>query len=811
MKRIWLHSVSLILAVLPLLALATDRTELTVEVYDLMTSEPLPMAVVLVNQTDGHVTDHFGKVRIPVEKDEVALKISYVGFEPIDTVIDVRIHQRVSFGMNIKLYKGAVIYGEGSQFTGVPGVSVDNFTVYAGKKADIIRPSEITLSGATATARQLFSHVSGLNIFDNSDAGLQLNIGGRGLNPNRTSNFNTRQNGYDISADPLGYPESYYAPPIQAIQKIELIRGAASLQFGPQFGGMLNYDLIDASKKKLGVISEQSMASFGILSSFNAIGGTVDRTEYMAYYQRKQGEGWRPNSDFKSNNAHVSVGRKLDGNGSINIEWSYYDYLAKQAGGLTDAQFEQDPTASYRDRNWFKVKWNLLALNYEQDLNSKTRVLIRPFMLSASREALGVLGRISRLDLGGERDLIRGEFNNWGVEGKIRRSWELGKQLSTSVFGVRYFDGNTRNQQGLANDGDDASFEFISSDAFNGSDYDFDNENVAVFLEQIIRVKGDWTITPGFRFEHISTASNGNYTQVVRDGAGNILPSYPRVNYEADNRTRNILLYGLGVSKRLKGKGELYANFSRNYRGINFSDIRIINPNQVVDPSITDEQGFTADLGYRGVLAKWIFIDASLFFLAYEDKIGNNLESVFVSPALGTQVAQVRKNISNAYTAGIEFTSEIDVLTALQRETENELRAFVNVAHIQSEYLSSDDSSIDGNTVEYVPEWNIKTGASFKVKAWSFGYQFTLITEQFTDASNAPFGADPNAVVGAIPTYSIHDVNIGYRREAWSIQAGIDNVLNSSYFTRRASGYPGPGIIPAAPRSLWVGLKLDLW
>ena len=134
MKRIWLHSVSLILAVLPLLALATDRTELTVEVYDLMTSEPLPMAVVLVNQTDGHVTDHFGKVRIPVEKDEVALKISYVGFEPIDTVIDVRIHQRVSFGMNIKLYKGAVIYGEGNQFTGVPGVSVDNFTVSMGSK-----------------------------------------------------------------------------------------------------------------------------------------------------------------------------------------------------------------------------------------------------------------------------------------------------------------------------------------------------------------------------------------------------------------------------------------------------------------------------------------------------------------------------------------------------------------------------------------------------------------------------------------------------------------------------------------------------
>jgi Fe(3+) dicitrate transport protein len=51
---------------------------------------------------------------------------------------------------------------------------------------------------------------------------LQLSIGGRGLDPNRTSNFNTRQNGYDISADVLGYPESYYATPTEALEEIQL-------------------------------------------------------------------------------------------------------------------------------------------------------------------------------------------------------------------------------------------------------------------------------------------------------------------------------------------------------------------------------------------------------------------------------------------------------------------------------------------------------------------------------------------------------------------------------------------------------------
>ena len=80
-------------------------------------------------------------------------------------------------------------------------------------------------------SRQIYSQVAGLNIFQNDDAGLPLNIGGRGLDPNRTSNFNTRQNGYDISADVLGYPESYYTPPSEGLGNIQIVRGAASLSY----------------------------------------------------------------------------------------------------------------------------------------------------------------------------------------------------------------------------------------------------------------------------------------------------------------------------------------------------------------------------------------------------------------------------------------------------------------------------------------------------------------------------------------------------------------------------------------------------
>ena len=129
--------------------------------------------------------------------------------------------------------------------------AVEGTSIFEGKKNEVILVDQSMANLASNNSRQIFSQIAGLNIYQNDDAGLQLNIGGRGLDPNRTSNFNTRQNGYDISADVLGYPESYYTPPAEAIKNIQIVRGAASLQYGTQFGGLVNF-VIKEPKKKSG-------------------------------------------------------------------------------------------------------------------------------------------------------------------------------------------------------------------------------------------------------------------------------------------------------------------------------------------------------------------------------------------------------------------------------------------------------------------------------------------------------------------------------------------------------------------------------
>src|SRR6478752_6900024 len=114
--------------------------------------------------------------------------------------------------------------------------------IYAGKKNEVILVDSLDANKAINNTRQILGRIPGLNIVETEESGFTANgIATRGLNPNQSIEMNTRQNGYNISADVYGYNEAYYIPPMEAVSRIEMVRGAASLQYGAQFGGMVNY------------------------------------------------------------------------------------------------------------------------------------------------------------------------------------------------------------------------------------------------------------------------------------------------------------------------------------------------------------------------------------------------------------------------------------------------------------------------------------------------------------------------------------------------------------------------------------------
>ena len=678
-------------------------------------------------------------------------------------------------------------------------------SVFAGKKNEVILLELSMANLASNNARQIYNQIPGLNIYQNDDAGLQLNIGGRGLDPNRTSNFNTRQNGYDISADALGYPESYYTPPAEGLSEIQILRGAASLQYGTQFGGLINFIMKRPNQdKKLELITRNTIGSNNLFTNFTSLSSKGEKLNYYGYINYKKGDGFRINSNFESVNTFQFLEYNFNDSTSLSSEITYLNYLAQQAGGLSDQMFKEDPYQSNRSRNWFEVDWLLYNIKYKKEFSDKTNFTFSFFGLEAKRNSLGFrTNRVSQVDSGQERDLIKGDFSNFGFESRLLTRYKAFKNKSYFLIGLKYYNSNSSSIQGPGSNGIDANFNFQNSlypNYNNQSDYTYPNKNIALFGENIFYLTENFSITPGFRYENIETKSDGFYRKINLDGAGNVI--FNEKYDELDVKKRNFLLLGLGISYKPNRNIEMYTNISENYRSVTFADISIINPAYAVNPDIDDEKGYTFDLGFRGNINRKISYDTNIFLLLYEDRIGF-VQKVFPDG----NVKSERGNVGNARINGIESLFDFDLNEIFFKNNDIDINYFVNYSYIESEYLESDQVGIEGNSVEFVPNHNLKTGLKFGYKNLSFNFQYSFISKQFTDSSNA-IGGNLSGVIGEIPKYSLADISLSYKLKNLSFETGVNNLFNEKYFTRRATGYPGPGIIPSAPRNLYFTMQI---
>ena len=676
--------------------------------------------------------------------------------------------------------------------------------VYAGKKNEVILMDLSMANLASNNARQVYSQIPGINIFQNDDAGLQLNIGGRGLNPNRSSNFNTRQNNYDISADALGYPESYYTPANEGLQEIQILRGAASLQYGTQFGGLVNFIMKKPNQeKKLEIITRNTLGTNGLYTNFTSTSYKKNNFSYFGFINYKKGDGFRENSEFNSINYYQNFNFEINEKIKITADLTYLNYLAHQAGGLSDIMFRDNPFQSNRERNWFDINWFLYNLKYIYKVNDGLNLSLNFFGLEAKRNSLGFrTNRVDQIDPGEERDLIKGDFSNYGFEGRILKNYKIKNKKNYLLLGFKIYNSNSMSEQGPGSGNSTADFEFDFNNYpnyVNQSKYRYPNKNFALFGENIFYLNENLSITPGFRYENIVTKNIGFYRRINTDAAGNVI--YNERFDENDSRKRSFLLLGLGIGYKVNIDLDLYSNFSQNYRSVTFADISIINPAYAINPNIDDEKGYTFDFGLRGKVKDIMSFDSSLFALIYRDRIGF-VQRVFPDG----NVKSERGNVGNAQILGFENLIDFNLKKILSLNNNNEMNFFINYSFINSKYLKSEEIGIEGKSVEFVPDHNLKTGIKYGFKNLSINFQYLYMSSQFTDSSNAING-NLSGVIGEIPSYRIADLSFSYNAKKISYEFGVNNLLNEKYFTRRATGYPGPGIIPSAPRNYYLTLE----
>lgn len=671
--------------------------------------------------------------------------------------------------------------------THAPDVQVGMINV--GKKTEVVRMATVIGNTAVNNPRQALIGIAGLNMFENDVTGVNMSIGGRGLNPNRNIHFVTRQNGYDISADPYGYPEAYYTPPLEAVSRIDVVRGAGALRYGSQFGGTINFVMADGVRDRA-IAGDVSLTGggYGFAGLFARVGGTVENTNYVAFVNARHSDGWRANSRLDQYTAYAAVTTRVSESVRLRADYTHMYYEARQPGGLTDEQFARDPSISLRDRNWFRLDWNVASLTADWMINDATSLRSQFFGNLSFRRSVGMVASITIPDTGGVRTVNIDEYRNVGNETTLQHDFEVAGQKWSALTGIRLYAGSTVRQQGNGTADSNANYAFTSPGQLEGSDYTFPTRNVAWFSEVVLRPFSRLSIVPGIRVESITTGSEGYYR--LRDSSITT----------TEERTRTVVLGGIGATYDLDNV-QLTFNATQNYRAIWFSDLRITIPNYAVDPNIKDESGYTLEAGIRGQIGSILSWDVTGFLLRYNGRTGEIVQNIN-----GTSV-RVRTNVADATSRGVEALLDLSLTRLLTKSTEApDIHLVFNGTLLDSRYDTPSDTSINGKFVEYAPSSIIRTGVQGTYKGFRGSFLVSHTAEQFTDAKNTLSSA--NATAGKIPAYTVADVTLGYTYDRYTLDVSCNNVFGASYFTRRSGSYPGPGILPAEPRNVFATLRV---
>ncbi|WP_439555635.1 TonB-dependent receptor family protein, partial [Dyadobacter sp.] len=648
--------------------------------------------------------------------------------------------------------------------------------------------------------------IPGVFVYDMDGSGNQVNISTRGLDPHRSWEYNIRQNGVITNSDMYGYPASHYSPAMESIQRVELVRGTASLQFGAQFGGMINYVTKGPdTTRAFGFETINSAGSFGLFSSYNAIGGKVGKLTYQAYYQNRHSNGYRKNARSDAQSQFVSLTYEISRSLRVRVELGRSKYIYQIPGPLTDAMFEADPRQSTRSRNYFNPDIYIPSITLDWKINPATQLKLtssgvygarNSVMFDAFANVPDTISSVTRSYRARQVDIDN--FKSFTSELRLLHEYQFWGISNVVSSGVQYMHNNLRRRQlGKGTTGSD--FDLTLTDPVFGRDIYMKTRNIAAFIENLIFITPKWTLSPGFRVESGGTDMTGKISYY---DPGNL-----------PNRIKHRFpLFGISSQYRISSNSRAYAGFSQAYRPVVFKDIIPASVLERVDKNLKDANGYNMEAGVSGNVKGILKYDISVFQVLINHRMG----TVSMRDENGTAYL-LRTTTGDSRTRGLEM-----YLEATPFQTDNEaasaglLSFFTSTSYFDARYMkgnavvNSENKSVAGNRVEGVPAWISRNGVQLEYKKLSSTLQYSYVSSNFANPLNT-VEPSANGTIGKVPGYGLLDLNATLRLgKAYTLRMGINNITDKQYFTKRPTMYPGAGVWSSDGRSFLVSVGIKI-
>ncbi len=674
-----------------------------------------------------------------------------------------------------------VVIGERANLAHIPG------------SGDII-DRELLEQSRVFTINEALRKVPGIYVRDEEGFGLRPNFGVRGLNPTRSGKVLLLEDGLPLTYAPYGDNASYYHPPVERFERIEVLKGSGQILFGPQtIAGVINYITPKPPVDFGGTVALQGgNRGYGDLHA--EIGDTFGDTGYIANVTYKETDGARKNMNFEVLDLNLKLMHEISERQALSFRASLYDEDSQVTySGLTLAEYQADPRANPFLNDDFQIERWASSLTHRLEFSDRATLATSIYHTSFGRDWWRQSSNSSQRPNDASDPACGGMANlstTCGNEGRLRDYWTAGIEPRLTVrhelfgidseaqLGARY---HREDQHRIQANGSTPTARTAGTGPNAGvvENNDRDVEALAFFLQERF-TRGAWSVTPGVRFEKVEYFRRNNLTGLSgRTDVSEIIP-------------------GLGATYRLTDDTVLFAGAHRGFAPPAVADI-ITNAGGSVE--LDPELSWNYELGVRSTLRPGIRVEATVFRLDFENQV--------VSASVAGGQGATLTNGGDTLHQGAELLLQLDSEKLLQTPYNIFLRtAYTWLPDAEfrgtrfSSVAGSTTVSVTGNRLPYASEnlLTVTTGVTTK-----FGLQFqveaVLNSEVFTDDLNT-VAVTPNGQRGRIDSYSVWNATANYAipESGWTFFVTAKNAFDKLYVVDMSRG-----LIPGAPRLIQGG------